>query len=286
MTAKPSVPPLQTQVGHASWGDNQVRGFSLLHDLVTHSGFWCTASLALGGPRISAEDEALLDHVSTCTYACDPRIWPLKAVRLGSAHGSYTAGLCVGLLATEDSRIGPSVSGRAAQLIADAAESLDDGPIPEPAVMMRWLERRLVSEPQLPGFGVAFRARDERVDAVARCLEVHGRAGHRHWQLMLVLDACMRERRAPVNLASALAAVCLDLGFRPQQIGPLATLMTTSSYVANACEGAQQRPPVLQQLPDATIDYRGPPPRESPRARAASEAATTTTPTKPPTGRR
>lgn len=273
MSTHDIVPSIETQVGHASWGDNQVRGFSLLDDLVTKSGFWCTASLALGGPRISAVDEALLDDVSTCTYACDPRIWPLKAVRLAAAYGSYTIGLCVGLLATEDSRIGPAVSGRAAQLIADAAGSLEPGILPSEPSVMPWLERRLAIEPYLPGFGVAFRPRDERVDAVRNCLEAHGRIDGHHWQLMLVLDQCMRRHRgAPVNLASALAAVCLDLGFFPAQIGPLATLMTTSSYVANAYEGAQQRPAVLQRLPTPAIDYVGPAPRESPRARAARES--------------
>lgn len=273
MSADELVAPIETHVGHASWGDNQVRGFSLLDDLVTKSGFWCTASLALGGPRITAEDEALLDAVSTCTYACDPRIWPLKAVRLAAAHGSYTVGLCVGLLATEDSRIGPAVSGRAAQLILDATRSLSAAATPSEATIMPWLERRLATEPYLPGFGVAFRPRDERVDAVARCLEVHGRSEGRCWQVMLVLDDCMRRHKgAPVNLASALGAVCLDLGFVPAQIGPLATLMTTSSYVANAYEGAQQRPAVLQRLAPRVIDYVGPGPRESPRARAAREA--------------
>lgn len=75
-----------------------------------------------------------------------------------------------------------------------------------------------------------------------------------------------------MNIAAATAAVFLDVGFSPSQIGSLGPVLLLPNYLANAVEGAEQAPLILQRLPTEAIDDQTPSPRLSPRARAAADA--------------
>jgi len=86
--------------------------------------------------------------------------------------------------------------------------------------------------------------------------------------LDVVAEAVRGQHGMPVNIAGLVAAVCLDLGFTPEQLAPLLTLLGCHMIVANAHEGALLRSEVLRRLPDAAIRYVGRPPRVSPQAAA------------------
>lgn len=264
MSDEPEPAAIVTHVGHGSWGDNLFRGYGILEDLAGKDGFWSMISMSLGGPRLEPAQERLLDDVSTCSFAADPRVWPMKAVRLGSAHGGTTAGLCLGMLAVDEARMGPAIAGGAARLFVELRGP--DGP-PSPAELAARLDAKIARGERLPGFGVPFRPRDERVDALRRCMEQHEGARGEYWHLMEAADEHLHQRhQLPVNIAAAAAAVALDLGFPPEPIAHLPVALLLANFLANAYEGAQQRPAVLQRLPDHVIDYRGPARRPSPRA--------------------
>lgn len=267
MTSERPIPTLTTNVGHASWGDNLFRGYGVLADLAGSAGFWSMISLALGGPRLGREQERILDDLSTCCFAADPRVWPMKAVRLGSAFGSTTAGLCVGLLAVDEARMGPAIAGGAARFYVELWRP--GSAWPDAERLAAHLDAAVAAGRRIDGFGVPFRPRDERVDALRRCLVQHPKARGPYWSLMEAIDAHFAERhRLPVNIAGAAAAVALDLGFEPEPIGHLPAALLLANFLANAYEGAQQRPALLQRLPDEVVDYVGPPPRTSPRSRS------------------
>jgi hypothetical protein len=74
----------------------------------------------------------------------------------------------------------------------------------------------------------------------------------------------------PVNIIGATAAICLDLGFRPREIAPMAAILLQPTLLANAVAGTVEAPEVLRRLPDDCVRYVGPAPRQSPRAAAAA----------------
>lgn len=268
MTESERIPVLETRVGHASWGDNLFRGHSVDTQLAGKIGIWGIVSLAIGGPALNEVDIRLLDDVAACSLAADPRIWPMKLARLGSAHGNYTTGLFAGMMGTEQAQVGIHAVTGIARLLVDIGEHVDRG-TPLRAV----IERVLSQHSRFPGFGVPFRDEDERVVALRRCVAARGRGTRRYWALASEIEAHLSEqRRISLNFAAALGSILLDLGFSIEQVSPVSAFAVLPNFLANAYEGAEQRPAVLRRLPDAAIEYVGPPARESPRARAARAA--------------
>lgn len=264
------VASLVTRVGHASWGDNLFRGYSVDTELAGKLGMWGIVSLSIGGPRLDATDEGVLDDIAACSLAADPRIWPMKLARLGSAYGRYTMGLFTGMLGTDQAHVGIYAVTGIARLLLELGQRLDEGSTLESEV-----ERVLARERRFPGFGVPFRDEDERVVSLRRCIEARGRAGRRYWSLATRIEAHLsRQRRLSLNFATALGSLLLDLGFSVEQVSPMSAFAVIPNFLANAFEGAQQRPEALQRLPDQVIAYVGTPPRESPRARAFRDATT------------
>jgi hypothetical protein len=126
----------------------------------------------------------------------------------------------------------------------------------------------------LYGFGVPFRAYDERLVAFRAALGKRGTVGGPFWQLAQRFWRIAKEtRRIEVNIIGATAAICLDLGFTPAQVAPMAVMLLTPTFLGNATEAAAQSPEVLKRLPPESIAYVGPAPRESPRKRARAAQA-------------
>lgn len=266
----PRAPELTTRVGLAVDGDNLFRGHSVLHDLVGREGFWTAISLAVGGPRLGAEAAGVLDDITICGLAADPRIWPLKATRLAAGYGSDVLGVSVGMMAADGAAIGPKMVGRTAEFIHEVTR-LTEGRTEHVRAV---LEAHLSAGGRVYGFGVPFRPADERMEALRTRIRARGRAELQHWSIMEAASTYVMERLGlPPNIASGAAAATLDLGFEPEQIAALQWAFFSPCFWANACEGAQQRADVLLRLPEHVIEYVGAAPRESPRARAARGAA-------------
>lgn len=256
---------LSTRVGHAEHGDNRFRGRSVRDELTGALPYWSLISVAVGHRPLDADECDLLDALSVAACAADPRIWPLKAVRLGSAGGSATLGMCAGLLVT-DGVHGPRSTTDAARLFATLRARVgdDDGDDALAAALAPELAARILP---LPGFGVAARPLDERVAAFDDWCARAGRSLGPTWALMRRVEArLVAQRRTPVNITGATAALLLDLGFTPAQVHLPALFVAIPNFVANAAEGAAQAPAVLRELPTAAVRYVGRPPRRSPRA--------------------
>lgn len=261
------VPEIITHVGLAVDGDNLFRGYSVQRDLVGREGFWSALSLAVGGPKLDAEAAGVLDDITICGLAADPRIWPLKATRLAAGYGSDVLGVSVGMMAADGAAIGPKMVGRTAAFLHELTRQAEDDPERVGAV----LDARASTGAKVYGFGVPFRASDERMDALRSCIRARGRAGRTYWRIMEAASEHVGQTlRFPPNIASGAAAATLDLGFLPEQIAALQWAFFTPCFWANACEGAQQRAATLLRLPDENIEYIGHAPRPSPRAQQAS----------------
>ena len=255
---------LTTRVGHAEHGDNRFRGRSVRDELTGALPYWSLLSVAVGHRPLGADECELLDALSVAACAADPRIWPLKAVRLGSAGGSATLGMCAGLLVT-DGVHGPRSTTDAARLFATIRARLgsDESDDALAAALEPELAARILP---LPGCGVAARPLDERVTAFDDWRTRDGRSLGPTWVLMRRVEALLvAKRRTPVNITGAAAAILLDLGFAPAQVHLPALFVAIPNFVANAAEGAEQAPAALRELPTSVVRYVGLPPRRSPR---------------------
>ncbi len=261
------TPSLPTRVAQAVWGDNRFRGYSVNTELAGRIDAWSAVSLAVGHRILSPDEAAVLDDVVVCALAADPRIWPLKIVRLLSAYGHTTTGTVAGMYCTEAADIG----WRAYFIAGEFLESLAS--LPDATAWGQDIESRIDRRERFPGYGVAHRHQDERVTALAACLDAKGRTSGRHWSLARELDVLLAPRGVRMNMGAAGAAALMDLGFTPTQLLALGPYLVAPNYLANAVEGAEQRPATLRRLPAESIDDRTPKARLSPRATARDDSA-------------
>jgi hypothetical protein len=264
-------PSLPTRVGHAEWGDNRFRGYSVARDLAGRESIAGLLALAIVGRRFDSNDRMMLDEIATATNVADPRIWPLKLVRVASAYGGHLAAMAAATVCLGGASVGEESAGRAAQFLVELRDALlAAGADPMQADDRIWEEhsRRSFAQSRPVGFDVPFRVRDERVEILTQRVAARGRSELPYWRFFeKAADTLWRIHNVRPNMTLAVGAICLDMGLTPREIGPLTTAIGTAGYWANACEGAQQKPPSLQALPDSCVRYTGPPPRVTPRAR-------------------
>lgn len=263
------VEPLPTRVGAAAWGDNLFRGSSVSQDLAGRVSQWELLALAVGHSSLPPEDVPLLDDLVVCCIAPDPRIWPLKIVRLLSAFGHPIAGTIAGTYSTEGSPFGWRSCANAAEFLVAVAEARRTRDLQDAL--------RASHDGPFPGYGVPFREEDERVVALRKCVTQRARPDDFYWKLAHEIEG--EGTAAPINIGGASGALLLDRGFTPKQILGVGPILAHPNYLANAMEGAEQAPAVLRELPTNAIDDQTTPERRSPRAveadhpRASSPAA-------------
>lgn len=253
------VDSLTTRVAHAGHGAHRFVGHDLFGGLLGEESLTGLIALSVTGRRISSEEKELLDCLSVVLSVADPRIWPLKINRLVGAYGgalaAFGAQICV-----EGDLIGMWSAGYAAQTLVELHTALTQSCGAD-------LDALLEAKKRLTGYGVPFRPRDERLDALRECLEKRGRTNLTFWQLQEQMsEIVLRTRGIAPNIVIGAAAMLLDMGFEVRQVSPMAHFFNLPVFVANAVEGAAQAPAVLRCLPDDAIDYIGVAPRLSERA--------------------
>jgi hypothetical protein len=197
--------------------------------------------------------------------AADPRIFPLKLVRVVASYGRVLPACSVGSIYLEDGLIGSWTSSRAARHLTELSRRLEDEKDNDDS-FRKSVKNLLKREKKLVGFGVPFRNTDERVEAVRRRLKKTGRCDLHFWRIMERFAEVIREESGlEPNIGIAAAAVCLDLGFRPRNIGALVTALVQHTILANAIESAHHPNCEFQCIETEKIRYEGRPERISPR---------------------
>lgn len=255
---------LETRVGKAGWGDHRFRGHAVYAELLGKTSLSQLLALALD-VELDSEAAAFFDELAVSSTLADPHIWPLKLTRVAGAYGgSAMTGLAAGLLATDGPLMGAGAVGPAAEWLQQLVQSK-----PLPAIVAE-IRSVLDGGGRLPGFGVPARRVDERVTAIAGRVAARGRAQLPHWAVWLRIVEETRKRSLEPNLASAFAAAILDLGFPAKRAAAAMHLCLLACFLANASEGADQQPEVLQRIPNHNLQYCGPARRPSSRRASAS----------------
>jgi hypothetical protein len=266
---------VKTRTAHWGWDEHRYFGKAVFAELTGKESLASLVALSVVGRSLPPECIGLIDDVAGAVTLADPRIWPLKLTRLIASYGSTLPAVAAGLLMQEEARIGPWACVHAAHTLLDLCAALGD----EVDDQLRVAEavRELLGRCDFVwGFGTPFRRQDERLVALREHVVRRGRDGLPYYRLMNRTADLVREARgAEPNLGIALAAIFLDMGLVPQEIGALVACLMQHMFFAQAVEGARQADPGLRQLSPESLDYVGRPSRTSPRAERERSAGAT-----------
>jgi hypothetical protein len=264
-----TLAPLEesTRSAHWGWDEHRYFGHRVFADLTGSESLTGMMALSITGRRLPADQVGLLDDAAGALTLADPRIWPLKLTRVIAAYGSVIPALCAGTLLEDGARIGPWAVLEGAKVLIDLEGAL--GGSLEQGHVRSVVEAYLREHRFVWGFGTPFRQKDERLVAFRTCVERRGKHVLPHWKTMEAVAAIVRElRHDEPNIGIALAAVMLDMGLSPKQIGALVVALMEHMFFAHAVEGSERSYGSLRELPAEYVTYRGRAPRSSPRARA------------------
>lgn len=258
---------IPTRVGHAGWDDHRHFGRWVFKDLAGRISTTGLIVLAATGEVMDEESCRVLDDVAAILTVGDPRIYPLKLVRLASAYGDPLAGLAASMAAMEGAIVGPRISQEAAFWLREVMSTLENR-VEDRDRISSVMDRMLEERGRLSGFGVPFRKVDERRTALAERVVARRREEGAFWKLQEgIASSVLESRGLAANVGLSVAALSLDLGLRAERLAALYTGLTVNVFLANAVEGAGQAPSVLRKLPDHSIEYRGTGPRHTSDAR-------------------
>lgn len=251
------VEPILTRVAHTAGDELRFRGKRVFGELLGHVTTGQMIALGIAGKLLDAADAAILDDIITAMSSADPRLWPFKVTRLASSHGVAAYGVAATLVAGEGGMYGTN---RLLDTVCWLRELAAHADLDDEAIALA-LQRGA------RGFGVLYRHRDERFEALMRQVAQRGRDERPFVRLAMRAVHVARERlQLEPHAFLAVAALGLDLGFDDRAVAMLGLLLLFHDALANATEGAAQAPPALQRLPDDVVEYRGKVPRDSPRA--------------------
>jgi hypothetical protein len=259
----------KTRSGHWGWDEHRYFGHRVFEELAGKQSLTAIVALSVLRRPLPAEDVAVLDDMAGAVTLADPRIWPLKLTRLVASYGAAIPAVAAGLLMEEGARIGPSTGVGAAEVLVQFHERIGDR-VDDPAHVRAVVAEYLAEHSFVWGFGTPYRSRDERFIAFRECLRRRGRDQRPYFRTMeAVADVIRAERNAEPNIGAAVAAMSLDMGFLPSEVGMLSAVMMQHMFFGHAVEEAAAPSALLSKLPDEYVRYRGRKPRTSPRASAA-----------------
>ncbi len=246
---------IDTRVGHILDGDNRFFGRSVFDDWSRSLVSQLDAMLAaLGVREITPINRESLRLISLGLMSPDARIWPLKLTRLIASYGDPAAGYFGGQLVSTGKIMGPGTMVGAAKGLAWIAEQV--GEDPSDAVVAEALAAwRARSGGRMAGFGVPFRAHDERRVAVLQMAKATPIERRRHWRLheQVVLAMVGHEPNCVVTFAGML----LDVGVAPELCGLALSVAMGHVFLAHAVEASTVDGERAHAIPVEQVEYRG-----------------------------
>ncbi|QQR89070.1 MAG: hypothetical protein IPJ88_12710 [Myxococcales bacterium] len=234
---------IKTKVGFSDLekGENWYFGYPVLAELAGRTSLTGLSVLASHGKQLSLSELRVIDDIATVNTTPDPRIWPLKLVRLVASYGHTLPAFACISLGLESVAIGPWEYGTAAEFLLVVDRALGDSE-PSDSAIKQIAQAHMLKHGRLPGFGVPMRPVDERVPVLRKCLLDNSmRHEKRYWKLFERLSLVVRESfRIQAHISGASAAAMLDIGLSPRTISLASVLSYQHVFMAHADEGAQQ----------------------------------------------
>jgi citrate synthase len=238
----------------------EVRGRDLAGELIGHVSFTELFHLLLTGRDATEDERFFLDAllVSIAEHGMMPSNVAARmtlAADPGSLHGAVAAGI----LGAGSVVLGSSEE--CGLLLEEGAKRVASGD--DPAAVARELAGALhESGEKVPGFGHALhRPLDPRAERILELADERGVSGV-HVELARALRDAVAEtwgKPLPLNLAMAIAAVMLDLGYQSSVVKAVPILARTAGLLAHLAE-ERERPIgfLLAGKAEGAIEYRQP----------------------------
>jgi len=255
----------QTRISRASEGRILVRGYPI-EELIEHLTYMETVWLLVRGELPSAREAAVLELVMKSAMDQQFINSAVCAARFTASASpeSPIPGIASGMLATGSVTGSPQ---QCAEMLYSAlarreSESAEVNVIARETVR-EWSE----SKGYVPGFGhPVHKSGEPRATALRRLARDAGGWGPAG-ELLEAVGAALAEekgRELPMNLAGAIAAVMVDLGWHPLEIGAMGAAAYAFALTAHVVEEIREGVP-LRIIPDALgAGYTGPPERHLP----------------------
>jgi citrate synthase len=242
-----------TRISRAYPDRVEVRGRDLTGDLMGRLSFTEYFHLLLAGEEPSDEQRFFLDLVLVAI--AEHGLMPTNVaarMTLAADPDSLQGAIAAGILGA-----GPVVLGTA----DEGARLLESAEDPRKAV-----QRLHEAGTRIPGFGhPVHRPVDPRAERILELADTRGVSGEYVDRARALREAVAEtfEKPLPMNVSLAIAAVMLDLGFRPDAVKAVPILARTASLLAHLAEEREQ--PIgllLAARAEEAVDY------EPPNARA------------------
>lgn len=254
-----------TKIGWAAEGKIIVRGYRA-EELIRHLDFAEAAYLVIRGALPTRAQARALDAVlrSGLDQAFINSAVPPARFAASAAPESPAAAIAAGVIAFGSVTGSPR---QCAELLLETCQAMTRDGLSLPAMARRVVEEHARRGARLPGIGHPMHKRIEprarALREVAAALGAWGAHGR-------LLEAIARQARRhhgrplPVNLAGAIAAVLLEIGFEPLEMVGLAVLSYMPSLIAHTVEEIREGVP-LRIIPEALgARYAGPGQRRLP----------------------
>ncbi len=229
-----------------------VRGYKLT-ELATHKSFSDTIWLLLRGELPTALEAKMFAAILTMAIDHGPGTASGQVARIAaSAKTSVQAAVAAGLLAMGERHIGALDS--AAQFFLDHQNAQD---------LAQLLAELKSQKIRVPGFGHAVLTVDHRAKTlleIARQTNFYGAHSEFAERIETELNKQV-SKPLPLNIDGAMAALLLDMGFKPGALTAIFLIARVPGLVAQATE-EMQGDAGLRRLTPEDIIYTGPSQRE------------------------
>lgn len=254
-------PPIYTRVGHTGAQELRFRGRKVFSDLLGNTSAMKMVVCGITGRLLDDDDMLVVDDIMTAMSSADPRLWPFKITRIASAYGNVAYGMGATFVASQGAIFGVTRFQAIAEVLAELHRRVIDESLSDDD-LLTMLRQGTV------GFGILYGRYDARFDALVNQVTKRNRHTRSHLAVALRAVAIARTKlETEPHVFVAIAALCLDMGMTPYEVGVFGMLPLFHDALANAVEGAEQKPSVLRTLPSNHVKYVGPGPRTSERAR-------------------
>ncbi len=255
----------ETRISQAGTGRILVRGYPV-EELIEHLSYIESMWLIIRGALPDERQAGILDLVMRSGMDQQFINAAVCAARFTASAfpESPIPGIASGMLATGSVTGSPQ---ECAEMLYEALERKAGEGLSDEAVARAAVEERLRTRGYVAGFGHPLhKQREPRAETLRRLVRAQGGWG----AAGALLDAAgaalaaVKGRVLPMNLAGAIAACMVDVGWHPLEIGALGAIGYAPALLAHVVEEIREGVP-LRIIPDALgARYAGPPERHLP----------------------
>ena len=242
----------QTAITHVNNGQELICGYKLI-DLAQKTSFSDTIWLLLRGELPTSIESKMFAAILTIAIDHGPGTISGQAVRIAASGKVSMAAAVIAGLATIGERHGAPAT-TAAQFFMDNVGTLE-----LPTLLADLKSKKI----RLPGFGHAVLTKDHRSEtlfAVAKETGFYGQYSKFAEKVEIELNKTA-SKPLPINVDGSMAAILLDMGFKPHVLAGIFIIARTPGLVAQAAE-EMQADAGMRRLSEDEIEYTGPGLRE------------------------